>query len=332
MPPFPTTTPHPGICPAPAARRHPRCVPASLEDRPARQNLARAPRAATPLLHKSAQMPIPAPLAPSRARVHPQLDVRARTSSSTAAIPAACQTPIRLEPSVTSLCLLQSSGQMTCHVSRRLRYIHQPPVRLAPRRGVSQFHFPHAIQNRLPEVSEHRERFLRHHRLVQHFPNDCKLHERAGPAFARDKSIRAPDELKEPLFPGLHAHFEVNPRIQLCILEKIRGHAVRFSSGFLRAARHRFHHPAVTAAANGETVLRQRSPEHARLIIIPVSFVRPRTSKYRDDELFVHLQSSALLWMLAFPATFWRRYVELLDHRHAQPGQGVRRFVTFSAL
>src|SRR5438093_8453409 len=209
MPPFPTTTPHPGMCPDPPPGPCPRCLPASLEDRPARQNLARAPRAATPLLHESAQRPIPAPLAPSRARVHPQLDVQARTSSSSAAIPAACRTPIRLEPSVTSLCLLQSSGQMTCHVSRRLRYIHQPPVRLAPRPWVSQFHFPHPIQNRLPEISEHRERFLRHHRLVQHFPYDGELHERAGPALASHKSVRAPDKLKEPLFPGLHAHFEV---------------------------------------------------------------------------------------------------------------------------
>ena len=36
--------------------------------------------------------------------------------------------------------------------------------------------------------------------------------------------------------------------------------------------------------------------------------------------------------MFVFPAALWRRYVELLDHRHAQPGQSIRRFVTFPTL
>src|SRR6266403_1048732 len=42
---------------------------------------------------------------------------------------------------------------MTCHVARRRRYIHQPPVCLAPRRRVSHFYFPHAIQNGLFNIS-----------------------------------------------------------------------------------------------------------------------------------------------------------------------------------
>src|SRR6266550_2452874 len=316
IPPFPATTPHPGIRPAPAPYPAPRCLRASLADRPARQIPAHAPRAATRLLRESVRTPIPAPRAPSPAQAHSQLAVPARTWSSAAAIRVACRTPIHLAPFVTWLCLLPFRGQMTCHVTRRRRHVHQPTVCLVPGRGVSHFYFPHAIQNRLPKISEHRERFRGHHRLVQHLPHNRKLHERSRPAFACYKSIRAPDQLKESFFPGLHTHFHVNPRIELGGLEKFRGHPGCFPAGFLGSAGHRFHHPAVTAATNRETVLRQSSPQDPRLFVIRVSLARPRTPKYGDDKFFAHLQSSTSLRVLVLQSALRRRHIEFLQHRH----------------
>src|SRR5712692_11524434 len=115
---FPATTLHPGIRPAPAPCPAPRCVPARLADRPALQIPIRALPAATPLLRESTQTPIPEPCAPSLARAHSPLAAPAHMSSSAAAIPATCRTPIRPGPFVTSLGLLQLHGQMTCDISR----------------------------------------------------------------------------------------------------------------------------------------------------------------------------------------------------------------------
>src|SRR5260370_35076506 len=96
------------------------------------------------------QTPIPDMRDPPPAQVHSPLAAPARTLSSAAAIPAACQTPIRLAPSVTFLGSLQFRGQMICNVARSLRHVHQPPVSLTPRPRVSQSYFPHPLQNRLP--------------------------------------------------------------------------------------------------------------------------------------------------------------------------------------
>src|SRR5260370_690985 len=126
---------------------------------------------------------------------------------------------------------------------------NSPGSSAAPGRRMSQFSFTHAIQNRLPEISQHGERFRCHHRLVQHFPHHRKLDERSRPAFARYKTIRAPDQLKEPLFPGFHPHFHVDPGIELGSFEKIRGHPQCFPAAFLRSAPRCFHHPTLTAAA-----------------------------------------------------------------------------------
>src|SRR5260370_27749792 len=208
---------------------------------------------------------------------------------------------------------------MTCHVARSRSPTRQPPVGSAPGGRVSHLYSPHAIQNRLPEVSETRKWFLRHPRLVQHLPHTRKLHERSRPALARHKSVPAPDQLKESLFPGLQAHFDVNPGIELRAFEKIRGYTGRFPAGFFRATGYRLHHAAVTAAANGESVLGQRAPQDARLFIVRVTLARPRTPHHSHDQFFPHLQFSISLRVFVFPASLRRRHVELLDHRHAQP-------------
>src|SRR6266568_2720142 len=287
---------------------------------------------ASALLRESTQTPIPAPGVPTPAATHSLLAAQGHTWSSTATIPAACQIPIRLAPFVTSLGLLQLSAQMTRHVARRRGHIHQPPVCFAPWRGMSQLHFPHAIQHRLPEISEHREGFLGHDPLVQHFPDDRKLHERPCPAFACNKSVRAPDQLKEPLLPGLHPHFQINPGIQFRSREKICCHAIRFPASLFRAARHCFHDPAVTAATDGESVLRQSSPQSPRFFVVHVSFAWPRTSKHCHNEFLLHQRSSISLRLFVFRPALRRRHIEFFEHRHAQPGQCIRRFVTLPAL
>ena len=66
--------------------------------------------------------------------------------------------------------------------------------------------------------------------------------------------------------------------------------------------------------------------------IIRVALLRPRASKHRDDLFFVHrlLPHSSRLFLLCF--AFRSGHVELLEHRHAQPRQRVRRFVASPAL
>src|SRR5207247_8631933 len=129
-----------------------------------------------------------------------------------------------------------------------------------------------------------------------------------------------------------YPHCTSYPRIALPPLQTPRVLTVLLAARFFRAARHPFHHAPIPAAADRESVLRQSTPQHARLFIVRVTFARPRTSKYRDDKFFPHLQSSTLLWVFALTAALWRRYVELLDRRHAQSGQGIRGFVTLSTL
>src|SRR5882724_5302864 len=195
-----------------------------------------------------------------------------------------------------------------------------------------QLNLPHTIQHRRPEISKHGERFTRHHRLVQHLPHHRKFHECSRSAFARHKSVRAPDQLEEPLFPGLRPYFHVNPRIEFRSLEKLRRHTVCSPTSLFRTARNRFHYSAVTAAANRETVPRQSSPQDSCLFVVSLSFVRPRTSKHRDDEFFSHPRSSSSLRVLVIQPTLRRRHIEFLEHRHAQSGQGIRCFVTLPTL
>src|SRR5260370_1016266 len=87
-----------------------------------------------------------------------------------------------------------------------------PPLRgVRPRPCMTTPPVPTPTQNGPPEMSDHRERFPRLHRLLHLFPRHRNLHKSPCPSFAGHTSVRPPDELKEPLFPGLRPYFHVNP-------------------------------------------------------------------------------------------------------------------------
>src|SRR5713226_4175708 len=310
MPTFPVRTPHRGIRPAPARPPALRCVRASLADQPARRIPIRAPLAATPVPRESRQTSLPAPRAPFPARAHSRLAAPARTSSAAAAIPAACRIRGLLGWSVTCLWLLQLFPQMKRNFAGRRRHMHEAAVCLTPRRWMSQLDFPHTFQDRLPKISEHGKRFLGHHRLVQHFPNHRELHKRPRAASACYKAIRKPDQLEQSFFPALLPHLHVNPRIDLRRFEEFCRHPVSFSARLFRAPRYRFHHAAITAAANGEAVFRAGPPQHARLFVSRVSFMRARTTKHRDNQFFPHLGFSILLAVFMLRPALRRRHIK----------------------
>src|SRR5258708_4611980 len=176
---------------------------------------------------------------------------------------------------------------MTGRFLRCRSHVDQPLLRLAPTRVMAKLHFANAFNNGRPEISQHRQRLPRHHRLVEHLPNHGKLHQRPGSAFASHESVRHSDQFKQAILPSRHAHFHVDPRIGACA-EKLRGHSVSFASAFLRAARHRLHHPAVAAAAHRKSVSCEHSAKLARLLVLRIAFSRPRTPKHRNDAFFLH--------------------------------------------
>src|SRR5260221_2157097 len=148
-------------------------------------------------------------------------------------------------------------------------------------------HFANALNKGRREIPQHAHRFPCNACLVEHLPTHAKLHERPSPAFTGHESMRHSNQFKQAILPSRHPHFHVNPRIGACA-EKLRGHSVSFAPAFLRAARHSLHHPAVPAAAHGESVCCQHSAKLARVLVLRVVLSRPRTPKHRDDSLFLH--------------------------------------------
>src|SRR5438552_1127057 len=153
----------------------------------------------------------------------------------------------RISSAVRDIILSSESFHQMRHCVRARRSdVYDSSVRFAPRRGMSQLYFPHAIQHRHPEITEDRKRFPFHHRFVHHLPYDRQLHKRSRTAFASDKAIAQPNQFKQPLLPRLHPHFHVNPRVRLR-LKKLRRYTVSFPAGFFHATRNRFHYAAVPA-------------------------------------------------------------------------------------
>src|SRR4029077_6182467 len=104
------------------------------------------------------------------------------------------------------------------------------------RRAMGELHFAHALDDGPPEITKRGEWFRGQDRLVEHLPDNSQLYQRTGPPFARDETVGEANEFEEALPPGSDADFDVDPCI--CFRgEEIGGHAVGFSSRFLRASR-----------------------------------------------------------------------------------------------
>src|ERR1700730_7474525 len=185
--------------------------------------------------------------------------------------------------------LLQLLEQMMRHVARCSGDAHQAPLGLAPGRQESQFDLAHSLEDGLPEIAKHDERFRFHHRLVEHLPDHRQLDERARSTFAGDESIGEANQFEQALLPCRHTHFHINPGIRWGG-EKVRRHAVGFPTRLFGAARNPGHHPAVTTATNRETVFRQSPSALAGLFIVWSAFLRARAAKYGDNGVFAHLR------------------------------------------
>src|SRR5258708_13328173 len=81
---------------------------------------------------------------------------------------------------------------------------------------MAKFHFANAFNNGRPEISQHRQRFPCHDRLVEHLPNHGKLHERPSPAFTGHESMRHSNQFKQAILPSRHPPFHSNPPIAPC--------------------------------------------------------------------------------------------------------------------
>src|SRR5882724_1105916 len=147
---------------------------------------------------------------------------------------------------------------------------------------MAEFDFADAVEDRGPEIAENGEGLARQHGFVEHFPNDGELYERAGAAFTSYEPVGQADQLEETLLPSFHADFDVDPSIGLGF-EEIRGDAVGFAAGFFGAARDRFHHAGVSAAAHRETTPRQRATEGECVGVVRIAFFWARTAKHGDD-------------------------------------------------
>ena len=112
--------------------------------------------------------------------------------------------------------------------------MNQFAIGFTPRAGVADLDFANAIENGRPELSQDDNGLISDDRLVQHFPYDCKFHQRASAAFAGDKAVGDAHKLKQSLLPGGHANFRVDPRVGLAP-EEFRSDAVGFASGFFGA-------------------------------------------------------------------------------------------------
>jgi len=152
----------------------------------------------------------------------------------------------------------------------------------APFGGVADFDFADALDDGLPEIAESDEGLVAHHALVDHFPDDGEFNESAGAAGARDVSRAAANELKEALLPSGDAGFLIHPAIR-ARAEKFSGDGERPPARFFRAARNRFHHTPIAAAANNEPLRSERSAKILRQGVMRVAFARARAAEDGDD-------------------------------------------------
>ncbi len=127
--------------------------------------------------------------------------------------------------------------------------MHERFVALAPARRVTHFHFAHALDDWLPEISQHDKGFSLHGTFVQHFPHNRQFHQRSRTTGARHIPAPAFDQLEQPLLPRPHANLFLHPPVRVRF-EKFRRHRQRSPATFFRPARDRFHHSAVAAAAD----------------------------------------------------------------------------------
>src|ERR1700730_12274919 len=166
-------------------------------------------------------------------------------------------------------------GGRWCHADDWLRP-------LAPRRSMIAFDFSHALDDRLPEISQHDEGLIAHGALVQHLPDNGEFRQSTGAAGARNVPPAALHQCKEPFLAGLHTDLFVDPPVRPRP-EKSCCHRERSPSCFLCAARDGFHRARIAAAANNKSFRREGSPERLRLRITCVTLTRPRAPEDRND-------------------------------------------------
>src|SRR5579863_2404289 len=114
--------------------------------------------------------------------------------------------------------------------------MYETPASLSPRRLMRELDFTDAVDDRLPEISEHCKGLWLDHGFIQHFPNDGEFDERAGAAFAGDEAVAEANQLEQAVLPGVDANFDVDPWVRFRCSEKIGGHAVGFSAAPFRTA------------------------------------------------------------------------------------------------
>src|SRR6202171_3479120 len=185
----------------------------------------------------------------------------------------------------------QSCGEILRGERGSRRLMHERIVRLAPPGCVSAFNFAHTVENRLPEIAQHDEWTALHRFFVQHFPDHGKFDQRARPALARDVTVAQTHQLEQPLLPRRHGRFLLHPAIG-ARLEKTGRHGQHAPARFARAARHAFHHAAVTAGADSKPGRRERAAQLHSFSVVGVALFGARASKYRNGFHFVSHEST----------------------------------------
>ncbi len=117
--------------------------------------------------------------------------------------------------------------------------MNQPALRFTPWPNLGKLDFAHSFDDGLPEITERGKRFDGDDRFVQHLPDDRQLHECAGAALARHKSVGEADQLKEAVLPGGDADFDIDPRSSLWRRKTRQSHRRSFLRLLLRLAKRR---------------------------------------------------------------------------------------------
>jgi hypothetical protein len=92
--------------------------------------------------------------------------------------------------------------------------VHQRLAVLTETGRMPQLDFAHALDHRLPEISEHDQRLPAHRTLIQHFPDDGEFDQRSGPTRAGDISAPALNQFEQPGLPSFHADLFVHPPVR----------------------------------------------------------------------------------------------------------------------
>jgi len=156
--------------------------------------------------------------------------------------------------------------------------VDEAGVGFAPGRGVDfggrergGFDFADAVEDGLPEVAEDDEWFCGHDALVEHFPDDGKLDQRAGAAFAGDVGVAAADEFKETVLPCLHTDFLAYPGIG-ATAEEGSGDSEDVAAGFAGTAGDRFHDAGVASGADAEAAGGEFAAKREGFGVVRVAF------------------------------------------------------------